>query len=194
MNSKLFRRLSVFVSSFSLAAAEQVCGQVQAAQDERTAGKRQDMMEHLSGLLDKSMLQCLEQEGEEALPRFPRSETSPVSALRRVCPAGGGSRLARAYTDYYLALAEATEPPLQVPLLTQERENVLNALQWLLATGQGEAAVRLSSALWFFWWMLGLLDEGPAFLEQALATSGDISQAGTREGACRSRTSCLSFR
>jgi predicted ATPase len=173
---RLFRRLSVFVSSFSVAAAEQVCGRERAAQDERTAGKRQDMLEQLTSLVDKSMLQCLEQEGEEALPRFHMLETLREYGLEQLSAQQEEAAAWRAYTDYYVALAEAAEPHLQIPLLTQEHENVLNALQWLLATGQGEAAVRLSSALWFFWWMLGLLDEGPAFLEQALATPGDISK------------------
>ena len=71
---------------------------------------------------------------------------------------------------------------MQIPLLEQEHANVLNALQWLLATDQGEAAVRLSSTLWFFWWMRGLLEEGPAFLEQALATSGGIPRAVRAKG------------
>lgn len=179
---QLFRRLAIFVSSFSVAAAEQVCGREWAVQDKNTAGKRQDMLEQLTSLVDKSMLQCLEQEGEEALPRFRMLETLREYGLEQLSARQEEAAAWRAYSDYYLALAEATEPYLQIPLLEQEHENVLNALQWLLATGQGEAAVRLSSTLWFFWWMRGLLDEGPAFLQQALATSGGISKAVRAKG------------
>jgi predicted ATPase len=186
---QLFRRLAIFVGSFSVAAAEQVCGQEQAVQDERTAGMRQDMLEQLSGLLDKSMVQCLEQEGEATLPRFRMLETLREYGLELLAAHQEDAATWRAYTDYYLALAEEAEPHLQdapqqawVSRLTQEYDNVLNALHWLLATGQGEAALRLSSALERFWWMRGLLDEGLTFLEQALATPGDVSRAVRAKG------------
>ena len=186
---QLFRRLAVFVSSFSLAAAEQVCAQAWAVQDEHPGGKRQDMLEQLTSLVDKSMLQCLEPEGEAALPRFRMLETLREYGREQLSARQEDAATWRAYTGYYVALAEAAEPHLLdasqqawVLLLAQEYENVLNALQWLLATGQGEAALRLSSALERFWWMRGLLDEGLAFLEQALATSGDVSRAVRAKG------------
>jgi tetratricopeptide (TPR) repeat protein len=140
------------------------------------------MLEQLSSLVDKSMVQCLEPGGEEALPRFRMLETLREFGLEQLSARQEEAAAWRAYTDYYLVLSEATEPYLQIPLLEQEHENVLNALQRLLATGQGEAAVRLSSTLWFFWWMRGLLEEGPAFMEQALATSGSISRAVRAKG------------
>ena len=180
---QLFRRLSIFVSSFSVAAAEQVC----AAQNEESGGKRQDMLEQLSSLVDKSMVQCLEQ--EEALPRFRMLETLREFGLELLSAHQEDAATWHAYSDYYVALAEAAEPHLQdtpqqawVSRLTQEYDNVLNTLQRLLATGQAEAALRLSSALERFWWMRGLLDEGLTFLEQALATPGDVSRAVRAKG------------
>jgi predicted ATPase len=186
---QLFRRLSVFVSDFSLAAAEQVCGQERAARDERSGGKRQDMLEQLTSLVDKSMLQCLEQEGEETLPRFRMLETLREYGLEQLSARQEDAATWRAYSDYYVALAEEAGAYLRdasqqewVSRLTQEYDNVLNALQWLLATGQGEAAVRLSSAIWEFWWIRGLIDEGLTFLERALATPGDVSKAVRARG------------
>jgi predicted ATPase len=186
---QLFRRLAVFVSSFSVAAAEQVCGREWAAQNEESGGKSQDMLEQLSSLVDKSMVQCLAPEGEEGLPRFRMLETLREFGLEQLAAQQEEAAAWRAYTDYYVALAEAAETHLQnapeqawVLGLTQEYENILNALHWLLATGQGEAAIRLSSALERFWWMRGLLNEGLNFLEQALATPGDVSRAVRAKG------------
>ena len=186
---QLFRRLAVFVSSFSLAAAEQVCGQEWAAQNARSGGKKQDMLEQLTSLVDKSILQCLEPEGEEALPRFRMLETLREYALEQLSARQEDAATWHAYTDYYVALAEEAEAHLRawaqqvwVSRLTQEYENVLNALQRLLATGQGEVAVRLSSALWEFWWIRGLIDEGLTFLEQALAMTADVSKAVRARG------------
>jgi predicted ATPase/Tfp pilus assembly protein PilF len=186
---QLFRRLAIFVGSFSVAAAEQVCAQEWAVKDGRSAGSNQDMLERLSSLVDKSMVQRLEQEGEATLPRFRMLETLREYGLELLAARQEEAATWRAYTDYYVALAEAAEPHLQdapqpalVLGLTQEYENVLNALHWLLATGQGEAALRLSSALERFWWMRGLLDEGLTFLEQALATPGDIAKPVCAKG------------
>jgi tetratricopeptide (TPR) repeat protein len=147
------------------------------------------MLEQLSGLLDKSMVQCLEQEGEATLPRFRMLETLREYGLELLAAHQEDAATWRAYTDYYVALAEEAEPHLRdasqqvwVSRLIQEYENVLNALQWLLATSQWEAAVRLTSAMWEFWWIRGLIDEGLTFLEQGLATSGDISKAVRAKG------------
>jgi tetratricopeptide (TPR) repeat protein len=147
------------------------------------------MLEQLGSLVDKSMVQCLAPEGEEGLPRFRMLETLREFGLEQLAAQQEEAAAWRAYTDYYVALAEAAETHLQnapeqawVLGLTQEYENILNALHWLLATGQGEAAIRLSSALERFWWMRGLLNEGLNFLEQALATPGDVSRAVRAKG------------
>src|SRR5918912_811466 len=59
---RLFRRLSVFVGGCTLQAAEAVC----AAEGDTTAGLAGSVLDGVASLLDKSLLQQTEQEGEEA--------------------------------------------------------------------------------------------------------------------------------
>jgi DNA-binding NarL/FixJ family response regulator len=76
---------------------------------------------------------------------------------------------------HYLALAEETEPHLkgaqQVQWwrrLEREQENLRAALARLIEQEEGELALRLSGALWWFWNIRGYYSEGWRWLEAAL--------------------------
>lgn len=93
---RLFRRLSVFAGGCTLEAIESVCA---AFGDE--AGP---VLDEVSSLLDKSLLQQTEYEGEE--PRLMMLETIReygVECLRERAEAEASQR---AHALYYLALAE----------------------------------------------------------------------------------------
>jgi tetratricopeptide (TPR) repeat protein len=96
-----------------------------------------------------------------------------------------------AHAWYYLQLAEEAEPHLRsaeqiqwLMRLEQERENLRAALSFLIEQAQQqrdqeqtEQALRLGSALFWFWYLRSDAREGQAFLELALAASTGASSA-----------------
>jgi ATP/maltotriose-dependent transcriptional regulator MalT len=62
--------------------------------------------------------------------------------------------------------------------LEREHDNLRAALRWSHERGEaeyrGEMTLRLSAALWWFWFVRGYRSEGRAFLEQALAASEGV--------------------
>jgi predicted ATPase/class 3 adenylate cyclase/DNA-binding CsgD family transcriptional regulator len=172
---RLFRRISVFVGGCMLEAVEAVC----AALDGEAAG----VVDGVSSLIDKSLLQHTEQESQE--PRLLMLETIREYALEASASSGEMEDTRQAYAAYYLQLAEEAEPQMVGPLQTmwlerfeREHENLRAALSWLLEQAEGERdrsshelALRLSAALWQFWESRGYASEGRTFLERALVVS-----------------------
>ena len=71
------------------------------------------VLDSVASLLDKSLLQQREQEGEE--PRFLMLETIREYGLEALEASGGLEVTRQAHADYYLALAEDAEPELAGP-------------------------------------------------------------------------------
>ena len=165
---RLFRWLSVFAGGFSLEAAAAVCN----------SGSEPplDVLTGVASLLDKSLVQQTEQEGEE--PRFRMLETLCEFGLACLRTNGEAAAARRAYAEYYVELAEEAEPYLEGPELVRwldrlerERENLLAVLQQA-ATGRDEEVplvLRLSSALLDLWVTRWYPGEGRGFLQRGLA-------------------------
>lgn len=142
---ELFGRLSVFAGGFTLAAAEEVCG------DEGTGPA--GVLEPLSRLVDQSLV-ISEDRGQA---RFRMLETLRRYAGERLRESGTAEILQRRHAECFLALAERAEPMLRGPrqaawlrTLESDRDNIGAALDW--AFGHDPAvAVRLTSALAYFW-------------------------------------------
>jgi predicted ATPase/class 3 adenylate cyclase/DNA-binding CsgD family transcriptional regulator len=176
---RLFRRIAVFVGGCMLEGVEAVC----AALDGEAAG----VVDGVSSLIDKSLLQHTEQESQE--PRLVMLETIREYALEALATSGEMEDTRRAHAAYYLRLAEEAEPELGGPLQTEwfkrlEREhgNLRAALQWLLEQAEDEGtrpsremALRLAGTLWRFWVVRGYLSEGRHFLESALTRSKEVT-------------------
>jgi predicted ATPase/DNA-binding CsgD family transcriptional regulator len=174
----LFRRLAVFVGGCTLEAVEALC----KALDDETM----NVFDGVASLIDKSLLQQNEQEGEE--PRFVMLETIREYGLERLAVNGEMEDARQAHATYYLRLAEEAEPELGGPQqviwlerLEREHDNLRAAMQWSLeqAGGEGaeqrkETALRLAAALRRFWLMHGPISEGRSFLEQALTARQGI--------------------
>src|SRR3981189_1454514 len=62
--------------------------------------------------------------------------------------------------------------------LERELGNLRTALQWAVDTEDTALALRLSTALWFFWDMRGHLREGQQWLDTALAMPAPVAGAG----------------
>jgi hypothetical protein len=174
---RLFRRLSVFAGGCTLEAATAVC----AARDgEEGAGH---FLERVTSLLDKSLLQTIQQEGKES--RLVMLETIREYGLEALVTSGEMEASREAHAHYYLELAEEAERDLgglqaavALERLEREHDNLLAVMRWSLERGEmgpsPEMALRLGGALWQFWRVRGYWNEGRTFLEQALVKSTGI--------------------
>ena len=175
---RLFRCLSVFVGGCTLEAVEAVCAFLDISTDAVW------VLERVASLIDKSLLQQTEQEGEE--PRLVMLETIREYGWEMLVASGEMEASLEAHATYYLRLAEETEPELHGPQqavwlerLEQEHDNLRAALRWLLEQGETnqsrrEMALRLAGALWRFWAVRCHYSDGRTFLKRALAGSGQI--------------------
>jgi predicted ATPase len=129
---RLFRRLAAFVGGCTLEAVEAVSTAV--------GDTDADVLEGMASLLDKSLLQRTERDGEES--RFAMLETLREYGLERLAPGGEAQATRQAHARYYLALAERAEPQLSSPQqlswferLEREHDNLRAALSWFLEQG-----------------------------------------------------------
>ena len=161
---QLFRRLSVFVGGCTLEAVEAVCYETQL--------EVLSTLSEIALLLDKSLLQQGVYEGEARLTML---ETIREYGLECLHESREAQASQRAHALYYLALAEEAEPHLKGEQqvlwwkrLEREQENLRAALSWLIEREEGELALRLSAALWWFWNIRGYWSEGRHWLEAVL--------------------------
>jgi predicted ATPase/DNA-binding CsgD family transcriptional regulator len=185
----LFRRLSIFVGGCTLGAVEAV---YHALGDTSAF-----VLDKVASLIDKSLLQQTEQEGEE--PRLVMLETVREYGLEALVASGEMESTRRAHAHYCLSLVEQAELELGGPQqavwldrLERDHDNLRVALQWSLEqAGKEEAregersmeiALRMGGALWMFWWARGHRNEGRTFLERALAASegSEASSVGAK--------------
>ena len=159
---RLFARFAIFVDGASLNAAEAVCSD---------AGL--DVLEGLAGLVDQSLVRQEEADGE---PRFKMLSTIREFALERLNEYGEADAIAERHAGFFTGMAEAAAPSLTGPdqkrlldELARENDNLRAAIGWSIETNSIETALRLGFALWRFWQMRGMLQEGAGHLERILA-------------------------
>jgi predicted ATPase/DNA-binding CsgD family transcriptional regulator len=171
---RLFRRLAVFVGGCTLEALEALCNSLD---DGDTAV---EVLDGVTSLLDKSLLQQAEQEDEE--PRLMLLETLREYGREALTVREEVDATRQAHAVYYLALAEAAEQEWEGPQeavsfarLEHEHDNLRTAMSWLLERGEAEMALRLCAALWWFWEWSDYVYEGWSFLERALEGSEEVA-------------------
>lgn len=171
---QLFRCISIFVGGCTLEAIEAIAS---ASTDGRAS-----ILDAVTSLIDKSLLQQMEQEEEE--PRLIMLETIREYGLEALSTYGEEETTRQAHAAYYLALAERAEPHYGGPeqtvwleRLEREHDNLRAALLWSLEQAgtemtppRIETALRLGGALRRFWLVHAHVTEGRNFLEQALTT------------------------
>jgi len=170
----LFRWLSVFVGGCTLEAAEAVC---QASGEQASS-----VLEGVASLLDKSLVQQTEREGEA--PRLVMLETIREFGLESLEQQGELEAARRAHAHYFLLLAETAEPHLFGPeqllwfaRLEQDLDNLRIILQAATTGGEDELelALRLAGALRLFWNGRGYVRDGRSVLERLLAGARPIA-------------------
>ena len=167
---QLFRQLSVFVGGCSLEAIEVISG-AQNSRDEEAS-----ILDRVASLLDKSLIQQKEQEGQE--PRLIMLETIHELGQELLIMNTEMASVRQAHAEYYLLLVGEAKQGLSgqekeqwLMKLQQDQDNIRAALHWLMEQEEIEKALRLIRSLVDFWWIRGHLNEGRTFLEWGLRVS-----------------------
>jgi len=164
----LLRRLFVFVGGFCLEAAEAVCagGEVENSEE---------VLDLLSRLVSKSLVVA---DTANSRGRYRLLETIRAYSADRLEEAHETRGTGEAHARFYLVLAERAEPELTGPnqdhwfeRLEGERDNLRSAIEWSLAHGKTEWALRLTGALAVFWRVRCHFSEGRDLAEAAVVAS-----------------------
>lgn len=153
----LFRRLAVFGGTFSLDAAEAVCGDVVLPGHE--------VLDTLAGLADKSLVTVRERDGEA---RYRLLDAVRQYAAEQLDAAGETDALRQRHADFFAALVAHHAPQLRSParpravaLIDAELDNIRAALDWSRTTpGFALLHHRILASLWWYWLYRVLWDEG----------------------------------
>jgi predicted ATPase len=154
----LFPRLGVFAGTFSLAAAEAVCGDDLGAVV-GSPGPAGPVIDALGSLVDDSLVRP---DGPAGEPRFRLLETIREYALERLQGSAAWRDAHDRHAAYFAAIAEPAEPELSDPgqlawlnRLEKEHDNLSSALSWLVDQDRVEQVFRLGWATWKYWWLRG---------------------------------------
>ncbi|WP_343887051.1 ATP-binding protein, partial [Actinoallomurus spadix] len=184
----LWQRASVFSGGLDLEAAETVCAGDGIA--------REDILELVIGLVDKSVLLREEHSGTV---RYRLLETIRQYGHERLTASGDQPRVQRRHRDHYRDLTARAEHewfgPAQIAWfdrLRTEHPNLRTALEYSLGTpGESSAGLRMASDLLFYWIAADLLNEGRRWLEKLLDTGTDT---GDSAPAARAAALCVHAR
>ncbi|MFY9615612.1 MAG: adenylate/guanylate cyclase domain-containing protein [Candidatus Dormiibacterota bacterium] len=165
----LFRRLSVFVSGFTVEAAEQVCAD-EALED-------WEVLDVLSRLVDKSLVVPPTM---DAHSRYRMLETIRQFGAEELHKSGEEPPTRQRHCDFFLELATTAEPELTRPDqaqwmddLEREHDNLRAALDYSATAEDATLGLRLVGALWRFWYVRGYISEGRRWAAQALASEAE---------------------
>ncbi|MGE5073289.1 MAG: ATP-binding protein [Anaerolineae bacterium] len=165
---RLLSELSVFAGGFTVEAAESVCM--------AEGGLQAEVVNLLSNLVSKSLVAIETTSGDA---RFLMLETIREYAREKLEITGGKQAVLRRHVDFFLALAERSNPvflwgaakPVVVRELEADQDNLRAALQYSSEYGLIEQHLRLCSALTWFWYIRSESIEGWNWLKQALTLS-----------------------
>ncbi len=165
----VFRRASAFSGSFEMTEAEAVCAGGPIA--------RSDVAGILARLVDRSLVTV--DPGSPTRYRLLNTlRDFAAEQARRTEPIDD---LQRRHRDAYLALVERTAPllqerelPVALARLDLALPNLASAIRWSLDTpGEARTGLHLAVALWRYWMKRGLIHDGLASIDEALALAID---------------------
>jgi predicted ATPase/DNA-binding winged helix-turn-helix (wHTH) protein len=177
---ELFQRLFVFVSGWSLDAAEAIAGFESA---------RSDTADRLEALVDQSLVQLIEDVNGE--PRFNMLDTVREYSLDRFEATRDPTTVRKRHAEYFIGLAERLEPLLTSPFrktplakLNAELNNFRAALEFsILRQSDTLSGLRLAGALPWMWYFAGQFAEGLGWLHRALDLPGQDQHPALRAKA-----------
>jgi non-specific serine/threonine protein kinase len=176
------QRLSVFTGGWTLEAAEALLLSRRGG-----AFETLDLLEHL---VDKSLVVY---EGRASGSRYHLLETVREYGRERLQESGGRAIACERHRDFFLQMAEDTEPKLmgneQAAVLARlelEHDNLRAAMDYCHEAGNTEMYLRMAGALWRFWRTLGFHAEGRRRLVVALAAEHAAPVSSVRAKALNS--------
>jgi predicted ATPase/DNA-binding SARP family transcriptional activator len=171
---QLFRRLSVFAGGWTLEAPETL-GVVGGVEQD-------DILDLLSGLVDKSLVTAEGAEGGRT--RYRMLEPIRQYALEKLEESGEVEDTKLAHALHFLDLAEEAESEVFGPgevewfdRLEGELDNIRVAFSWMVGDADPELGLRLAGALRLFWYVRTRYGEWRGLLEEALTKGGVASPA-----------------
>ncbi|HEX8732535.1 MAG TPA: tetratricopeptide repeat protein [Ktedonobacterales bacterium] len=161
----IFRRLGVFVGSWSLEGAEAVCAPPASADVE--------LVDALTRLARHSLI--FPAPTHDGSPRFTMHAVIASYAATLLDERRERAAIARRHAEYYADLAERLEQGLtgaeqaqSLARLVDEYENIRAALLWTREHRELDLGLRLVGALWWFWETRGYVTEGREWAEGML--------------------------
>ena len=168
----VLRRLAVFNGGASPDAAEQIC-----ALDTEPG----QIIDLVASLVDKSLVTAT----GEADVRYHLLETVRAYAAERLAEAGEQDQVQAAHTRHFLGLAERAEPELRgadqldwLVRLSAEHDNFVAALRYAVGARDVPMALRLVSALSWFWLMRDYETEAGEWAAEVRDLAGDEVPSG----------------
>ena len=175
MEQRALRGLAVFSGGWTFEAAEAVIGESEA-------------MDGLSGLVNKSLVNVVEQEGES---RYSFLETIRQYAMDKLVESGAASATRDRHLNYFLKLAERAGEGLfskerkdWLSIFEFEHDNLRSALRWGLDHAPLQA-LTLIGFLGDFWLVRGYLVEGQTWCKTALDSVEKLYRAGSERACAR---------
>ena len=188
----LFRRLSIFVGSFTLGAGCWVIGDGEAdgsSSSPITDDLSPETLDLVASLVAKNLLR--RDDTLEGEPRFTMLETIREYGLEQLQAAGEADPVRRRHAAYFLALAEEAAPELHgrdqlgwLRRLDAAHADLRAILAWS-RDGQvdGDVGLRIVGALAWFWYFRGLAAEGHGWASAILAMPGAEARTVARAQA-----------
>ncbi|QVQ50161.1 winged helix-turn-helix domain-containing protein [Spiractinospora alimapuensis] len=159
---RLARRFTVFSGGADLQAVEAVCG-----------GEGTDVLETLSGLIDKSLV---ESDGG----RYRMLDTVHAFCSERLEESGEAEAVREEHWTFFRDLAQRAEPWLRrteqlewLARLDAERDNLHLAIRRAVAAGDSVTAARMVAPLSLYWWVRGMRWEASSIADDVLSVFGD---------------------
>lgn len=159
---RLFRRLAVFVGSFSLNAAQAI------------AGDGADSLEGVASLVAKNLLAPRPQ--ADGSTRYAYLQTIRDAALALLEERGESHAIHLAHARWYAALAVESEEKIrsreQLAWLERMKagsDNLHAAIGWCIDNGERDLALTFGESLLWFWWLGNQLGIGNYWMKRLLS-------------------------
>jgi DNA-binding NarL/FixJ family response regulator/Tfp pilus assembly protein PilF len=172
---QLFRQLAIFSGGFSLSLVEQFQAVAGVA-----PGLVEEPLDTIAALVDHSLIHAVDDSAED--PRWQMLETIREFGVEQVVAGGLEPTYRRVHAEVMAGIADQVEDAMYgarqsawIDRLAADANNFRAAINWAVANGEKEIALRIAGPLWRFWSYRHLGNEGRATLARVLAMPGEVS-------------------